>query len=73
MSTAITTVETTLVQQLKLSESLVSGALREREELRSLYKGEVKKRKKLYNALQELRGNLRVYCRMRPLSEWIGG
>merc|ERR1711998_565627 len=34
-----------------------------------LYKVEVKKRKKLYNALQELRGNLRVYCRMRPLNE----
>merc|ERR1712166_642552 len=68
MSTAITTVESTLVQQLKLSESLVSGALREREELRHLYKVECKKRKKLYNALQELRGNLRVYCRMRPLN-----
>jgi len=68
MSTAITTVESTLVQQLKLSESLVSGALREREELRNLYKIECKKRKKLYNALQELRGNLRVYCRMRPLN-----
>merc|ERR1712166_297431 len=68
MSTAITTVESTLVQQLKLSESLVSGALREREELRNLYKVECKKRKKLYNALQELRGNLRVYCRMRPLN-----
>merc|ERR1712086_389387 len=67
-STAITTVESTLVQQLKLSESLVSGALREREELRNLYKVECKKRKKLYNALQELRGNLRVYCRMRPLN-----
>lgn len=68
MSTAITTVETTLVNQLKLSESLVQGAIREREELRQLYKVEVKKRKKLYNALQELRGNLRVYCRMRPLN-----
>lgn len=33
-----------------------------------MYKLEMKKRKKLYNDLQELRGNLRVYCRMRPLT-----
>ena len=38
MSAAIGTIESTLVQQLKLSESLVGGAVREREELRSLYK-----------------------------------
>lgn len=69
MSTAIGTIESTLVQQLKLSESLVGGAVREREELRAMYRAECKKRKKLYNALQDLQGNLRVYCRIRPPSE----
>jgi len=69
MSAAIGTVESTLVQQLKLSEQLVGGAIREREELRSLYRTECKKRKKLYNDLQDLQGNLRVYCRMRPLTK----
>merc|ERR1719487_1803042 len=68
MSAAIGTIESTLVQQLKLSESLVGGAVREREELRALYRAECKKRKVLYNKLQDLQGNLRVYCRMRPLT-----
>ena len=30
---------------------------------------QVNTRKQLYNKLQELRGNIRVYCRVRPLSE----
>jgi len=67
MSVDIGTVESTLVQQLKLSESLVGGAIREREELRAMYRTECKKRKKLYNQLQDMQGNLRVYCRMRPI------
>ena len=33
--------------------------VREREELRELYRVECKKRKKLYNELQDLQGNLR--------------
>jgi len=69
MSDAIGTIESTLVQQLKLSESLVGGAVREREELRELYRVECKKRKKLYNELQDLQGNLRVYCRIRPIRD----
>jgi kinesin family protein C2/C3 len=32
------------------------------------YKKEVVKNKQLYNELQDLRGNIRVYCRVRPLS-----
>eukprot|EP00656_Telonema_subtile_P051544 TRINITY_DN6958_c0_g1_i3.p1 TRINITY_DN6958_c0_g1~~TRINITY_DN6958_c0_g1_i3.p1 ORF type:complete len:580 (+),score=132.77 TRINITY_DN6958_c0_g1_i3:1380-3119(+) len=68
MSASIGIVETALVQQLKLSEHLVRTAVHEREELRALYKCEVTKRKQLYNTLQELRGNLRVYCRVRPLN-----
>lgn len=33
------------------------------------YKREEQKRKKIYNELQDLRGNIRVFCRVRPLSQ----
>eukprot|EP00118_Oscarella_pearsei_P007350 m.35601 g.35601 ORF g.35601 m.35601 type:complete len:834 (+) comp32144_c0_seq3:2412-4913(+) len=36
------------------------------EELRNLYRKECVQRKLLYNQLQELRGNIRVFCRCRP-------
>eukprot|EP00899_Mesostigma_viride_P014669 jgi/Mesvir1/23202/Mv22665-RA.1 len=32
------------------------------------YKKEAKERKKLFNQLQELKGNIRVFCRVRPLT-----
>lgn len=32
-----------------------------------LYKREVKLRKQYYNTIQELKGNIRVYCRVRPM------
>ncbi|KAG8347358.1 Microtubule binding Kinesin motor domain [Trypanosoma vivax] len=32
-----------------------------------LYKKEMKLRKQYYNTIQELKGNIRVYCRVRPL------
>jgi hypothetical protein len=31
-------------------------------------KKEVAERKRLHNLVQELRGNIRVFCRVRPLS-----
>jgi len=34
-----------------------------------LYKKELKLRKQYYNQIQELKGNIRVYCRVRPMSE----
>lgn len=36
-------------------------------ELKALYRQEVEKRRQLYNTLIEIRGNIRVYCRIRPL------
>jgi kinesin family protein C2/C3 len=33
------------------------------------YRKEAKERKKLYNEIQELKGNIRVYCRCRPMSK----
>lgn len=37
--------------------------------LQELYKKEVKLRKQYYNTIQELKGNIRVYCRVRPMSD----
>ncbi|XP_029472795.1 kinesin-like protein klp-3 [Rhinatrema bivittatum] len=42
------------------------GSTKEMEELRTLYKREALERKLLYNQLQELRGNIRVFCRCCP-------
>ncbi|XP_019633387.1 PREDICTED: kinesin-like protein klp-3 [Branchiostoma belcheri] len=47
-----------------------SGA--EVEELRVLYRKEALQRKLLYNQLQELRGNIRVFCRCRR-DDRVGG
>lgn len=41
------------------------GSGKELAELRALYHKEVMQRKLLYNQLQELRGNIRVFCRCR--------
>ncbi len=35
-------------------------------DLRALYRQEVEQRRRLYNTLIEIRGNIRVYCRIRP-------
>ena len=32
------------------------------------YKEEMKKRKKLHNDLEDMKGKIRVYCRVRPMS-----
>ncbi|XP_054752389.2 kinesin-like protein klp-3 [Lytechinus pictus] len=42
-----------------------SGNVKELDELRVLYRKECLQRKLLYNKLQELRGNIRVFCRVR--------
>lgn len=41
------------------------GSSEEVEELRDLYRRECLQRKLLYNKLQEMRGNIRVFCRCR--------
>ncbi|XP_055883254.1 uncharacterized protein LOC106052406 isoform X1 [Biomphalaria glabrata] len=41
------------------------GSKQELEEIRSLYQREALQRRLLYNQLQELRGNIRVFCRPR--------
>jgi hypothetical protein len=40
------------------------------EELDRLYREEVVARKRAHNALQDMKGKIRVYCRIRPLLEF---
>lgn len=51
------------------SKNAAASATVEVDEYREKYRVECLKRKKLYNQLQELKGNLRVYCRLRPPTE----
>jgi len=44
----------------------LSKTIADSTELRTNYENEVKERKKLFNLVQELRGNIRVFCRCRP-------
>ncbi|KAH9589199.1 Kinesin motor domain [Trypanosoma melophagium] len=54
--------------------SIVAAAQQERQSehkallwTQELYKKELKLRKQYYNTIQELKGNIRVYCRVRPM------
>uniref|UniRef100_UPI00398E4D7C kinesin-like protein klp-3 n=1 Tax=Pristiophorus japonicus TaxID=55135 RepID=UPI00398E4D7C len=51
-----------LVLKLK---NIEAGSTQEIEDLRSLYKKEASQKKLLYNKLQELCGNIRIFCRCR--------
>jgi kinesin family protein C2/C3 len=44
------------------------GHAEEVGELRVRYRKELQERRRLHNMVQELRGNIRVYCRTRPVS-----
>lgn len=50
---------------LRKMKDMDRGSSKEIIELRALYHKEVMERKLLYNQLQELRGNIRVFCRCR--------
>ncbi|XP_070193578.1 uncharacterized protein [Littorina saxatilis] len=50
------------VKEIKNSES---GSQAELDEIRALYQKEALQKRLLYNQLQELRGNIRVFCRPR--------
>lgn len=41
----------------------------ERDQLYTRWRKEFKARRKLFNTIQELRGNIRVFCRVRPLKQ----
>ena len=44
-------------------------ATKEMETAEVKYKEEVKKRKKLHNQIEDMKGKIRVFCRVRPLDE----
>ncbi|KAJ9674053.1 hypothetical protein PVL29_023548 [Vitis rotundifolia] len=47
----------------------VQAIVAECDDLKLKYSEEQEKRKKLYNQIQEAKGNIRVFCRCRPLSK----
>ncbi|KAF9606404.1 hypothetical protein IFM89_025093 [Coptis chinensis] len=59
--------------ELKTTESDVAAALRllstENETLKKKFVQESLERKRLYNEVIELKGNIRVFCRCRPLNQ----
>ncbi|KAM9310966.1 uncharacterized protein PAF06_008784 [Gastrophryne carolinensis] len=53
------------LKQLQKTVVNMQSSTKEIEEIRALYQREALERKLLYNQLQELRGNIRVFCRCR--------
>ncbi|KAJ8302055.1 hypothetical protein KUTeg_021042 [Tegillarca granosa] len=53
------------VDGMKKLKASGAGQSEELEEVRALYRKEAMQRKLLYNQLQEMRGNIRVFCRVR--------
>jgi len=53
----------------KAAESELKALKKESEEMADKLKEETKKRKKYYNTIEEMKGNVRVYCRARPISK----
>ncbi|KAM7516912.1 hypothetical protein LguiA_006495 [Lonicera macranthoides] len=49
--------------------SAVKGLVAECDDLKLKYSEEQVKRKAIYNQLQEVKGNIRVFCRCRPLNK----
>ena len=45
----------------------IEACLVAKEEMMSKLRWEETERRKLHNMVQELKGNIRVFCRMRPL------
>jgi kinesin family protein C1 len=42
----------------------------EKEVLQSRLTNEIIQRKKLHNIIEDLKGKIRVFCRIRPFSRW---
>jgi kinesin family member C1 len=55
--------------RIKELESLLTGALSSKDEMETKLRAEETIRRKLHNQVQELKGNIRVFCRVRPALE----
>ncbi|XP_057962155.1 kinesin-like protein KIN-14R [Malania oleifera] len=57
------------VPELNKMVYAVQALVAQCQDLKMKYSEELAKRKKLYNQVQEAKGNIRVFCRCRPLSK----
>ncbi|XP_012704224.1 kinesin-like protein KIN-14E isoform X2 [Setaria italica] len=60
---------TNAIPDLSKMVEAVQGLVAQCEDLKLKYYEEMDKRKKLHNIVQETKGNIRVFCRCRPLSK----
>lgn len=51
----------------KAQADLIQNQAKRLDELEKLYREESINRKKIYNAMEDMKGKIRVYCRVRPL------
>ncbi|PNH09093.1 Kinesin-1 [Tetrabaena socialis] len=65
MSDALADTRASQITELKAQVESLQGSLADAE--RRVYEGELVRRK-LHNIIQDLKGNIRVYCRVRPVS-----
>lgn len=49
---------------------LIAGQAKRLDELEKLYRDESIMRKKIYNQMEDMKGKIRVYCRVRPLLDF---
>ena len=49
------------------AQQVISQQAKKLEELDSLYRDEALARKKIHNAMEDMKGKIRVYCRVRPI------
>jgi hypothetical protein len=54
----------------KAQAELIAGQAKRLDELEKLYRDESLQRKKIYNAMEDLKGKIRVYCRVRPMLQF---
>lgn len=59
----------TLKEKLQIAKAQIKECTAELEVVAGKYKDEQVKRKKLLNELEDLKGKVRVYCRIRPFSK----
>ncbi|CAN6450848.1 unnamed protein product [Victoria cruziana] len=59
----------TSIPDLNKMAHAVQSLVRQCEDLKQKYSKEQAERKKLYNKVLEIKGNIRVFCRCRPLSK----
>ncbi|XP_058081132.1 kinesin-like protein KIN-14E isoform X2 [Magnolia sinica] len=57
------------IPELNKMAFAVQALVAQCEDLKAKYGEELAKRKKLHNQVQEIKGNIRVFCRCRPLSK----